>query len=144
MISLPLSAIEPERLSSSPMIAFRVVVLPAPLRPSSVTTSPARTLKSIPCRILDSPYQAWRLPTVRVSAMRLPRIGGHHVGARRDLGIASFRQHFAAHHHGDGVGELGDYIHVVLDQQYRAALAGLADQLRHAPDIFATEPRHTL
>src|SRR5882757_891247 len=103
MSSLPSSAIEPERLSSSPMIAFSVVVFPAPLRPSSVTTSPARTLKSIPCRTLDSPYQARRLPTARLSLMRLPRIGGHHVGARGDFGIASFCEHFAAHHHGDGV-----------------------------------------
>ena len=41
-----------------PMIDFSVVVLPAPLRPSSVTTSPSKTSKVTPCRMWDSPYQA--------------------------------------------------------------------------------------
>ena len=42
-----------------PMIDLSVVVLPAPLRPSSVTTSPVATSKSMPCRMCDSPYQAF-------------------------------------------------------------------------------------
>ena len=40
-ISLPSNAIEPSRRGTMPMIERSVVVLPAPLRPSSVTTSPA-------------------------------------------------------------------------------------------------------
>ena len=60
MISLPLNRIEPVRLPMMPMTDFSVVVLPAPLRPSSVTTSPAFTLKLMPCRMCDSPYQACR------------------------------------------------------------------------------------
>ena len=39
------------------MIAFSVVVLPAPLRPSRVTTSPRRTSKLTPCSTWLSPYQ---------------------------------------------------------------------------------------
>ena len=39
---------EPVRLPMIPITDFSVVVLPAPLRPSSVTTSPALTLKSMP------------------------------------------------------------------------------------------------
>ena len=58
MISWLSKRIEPVRLPMIPMIDFSVVVLPAPLRPSSVTTSPAFTLKLMPWRMWDSPYQA--------------------------------------------------------------------------------------
>ena len=43
--SRPSKRTEPVRWPTMPMIDFSVVVLPAPLRPSSVTTSPARTSK---------------------------------------------------------------------------------------------------
>jgi len=59
MISWPPKRIEPVRLPMIPITDFSVVVLPAPLRPSRVTTSPAFTLKLMPCRMWDSPYQAW-------------------------------------------------------------------------------------
>ena len=45
--SRPPNCTEPLRLPRMPMIAFSVVVLPAPLRPSRVTTSPSRTSKLI-------------------------------------------------------------------------------------------------
>ena len=48
MISESLKRIEPVRLPMIPITDFSVVVLPAPLRPSSVTTSPALTSKSTP------------------------------------------------------------------------------------------------
>ena len=48
MMSLSSKRIEPVRLPMIPMIDFSVVVLPAPLRPSKVTTSPALTLKLMP------------------------------------------------------------------------------------------------
>ena len=48
MISWLLKRTEPVRLPMIPITDFSVVVLPAPLRPSSVTTSPALTLKSMP------------------------------------------------------------------------------------------------
>ena len=62
-ISRPSNTIEPVRLPMIPITDFSVVVLPAPLRPSSVTTSPAFTLKLMPCRMCDSPYQASRFET---------------------------------------------------------------------------------
>jgi hypothetical protein len=46
--SRPSNLIEPVRLPTMPMMDFMVVVLPAPLRPSSVTTSPACTLNVAP------------------------------------------------------------------------------------------------
>jgi len=47
-ISCSLKRIAPVRLPMIPITDFSVVVLPAPLRPSNVTTSPAFTLKSMP------------------------------------------------------------------------------------------------
>ena len=63
MSSRPSKCTEPERWPTIPMIDLSVVVLPAPLRPSSVTTSPARTSNVTPCRMCDSPYQACRPST---------------------------------------------------------------------------------
>ena len=60
IISAPRNFTLPSRRGTRPMMDFIVVVLPAPLRPSSVTTSPSRTSKSTPCRIWLSPYQAFR------------------------------------------------------------------------------------
>ena len=60
MSSLPSKRTEPVRWPTMPMIDFSVVVLPAPLRPSSVTTSPGSTSKLTPCSTWDSPYQACR------------------------------------------------------------------------------------
>ena len=48
LISCSLKRIAPVRLPMIPITDFSVVVLPAPLRPSNVTTSPALTLKSMP------------------------------------------------------------------------------------------------
>jgi hypothetical protein len=48
MVSEPLKRIDPLRRPTIPMIDFIVVVLPAPLRPSSVTTSPSGMSKSMP------------------------------------------------------------------------------------------------
>ena len=42
-------------LLESHLMARRVVVRPAPLRPSSVTSSPRPTTRSTPCRMCDSP-----------------------------------------------------------------------------------------
>ena len=93
---LPSNRLSPSRLPTIPMIDFMVVVLPAPLRPSSVTTSPSRTSKPTPCRMCDSPYQAWRsrtsssgagVPTPAAtppgSAMARPHVGLDHLRVLR-------------------------------------------------------------
>src|SRR5436190_6965553 len=104
-----------------PMIARRVVVLPAPLRPSRVTTSPSSTVKSMPCRTCDSPYQACS-PAISSSggAPALSRMTGPHIGLD-DLGIVGNRQivalgkDAAAGQHGNGLREVGDDRQIVLD-----------------------------
>ena len=46
--SRPSNFTEPVRLATMPMIDFKVVVLPAPLRPRRVTTSPRGTSNVTP------------------------------------------------------------------------------------------------
>src|SRR4051812_2726817 len=113
--SSPAKAIEPRRWPTIPMMARSVVVLPAPLRPSSVTTSPSPTVKLIPCRMCDSPYQACRSATLSsVLCSTAPTgMAGSHIGLDdfrivRDRGIVALGENATARQHRDGVGEVGD------------------------------------
>src|SRR5262245_4990809 len=127
-----------------PMIDFMVVVLPAPLRPSSVTTSPGMMWKSMPCRMCDSPYQALRPLTARsgaseaASGMAGSHIGLDHLRVLRDGGVVALGKDLAARQHGDGVGEVGDHAEIVLDHQDRAVGRHLLDQRRDAVDVLVT------
>src|SRR6516225_11666266 len=110
MSSLPSSVMEPLRLATSPMIARMVVVLPAPLRPSSVTTSPASTWKVMPCRMWLSPYQAWTSCSASwVSGMAGPHVGFDDLGIGGDFTVGTLGQDLAARKHRDVVGEVCDY-----------------------------------
>jgi hypothetical protein len=53
--SSPANFTAPRRGRAMPMIERKVVVLPAPLRPISVTTSPSPTAIEMPCRMWASP-----------------------------------------------------------------------------------------
>src|SRR5271170_4482239 len=99
-----------------PITAFSVVVLPAPLRPSKVATSPSVTEKLMPCSTCDSPYQAsrsrissrGRLAAI-ASGMSGSKISLAHFVVVRDLAIGAFGENLAARQHGDHVGEIGDH-----------------------------------
>ena len=54
-MSLPSNHTDPDVSGRSPEIARMMVVLPAPLEPSRVTSSPCRTTSETPCR-------AWMRP----------------------------------------------------------------------------------
>src|SRR5512140_983226 len=103
---MPFTWIEPVRLPTRPRIDFSVEVRPAPLRPSSVTTSPRCTVRSTPCRTCDSPYHAWT-PEMRRTSSAMGVFGGgahvrlDHLRILRDFRVASFGQHGAPLHHGD-------------------------------------------
>src|SRR5438552_6896690 len=123
MVSLPSNFTEPVRGFTMPMIDFMVVLLPAPLRPTTVTNSPARTSRSTPCSTCDSPYQASRPFTLSsASGMLGPQVGRHHGGILRDALVVAFGQDFAAGQHGDALRQAGDDAEVVLDHQYGAIL----------------------
>src|SRR6476661_11019468 len=99
------------------MIDFSVVVLPAPLRPSSVTTSPSPMSNATPCRMCDSPYHACRSRTFNSGAVAgagaalgdALAMARSHVSlddgwVRRYRRIIALRQHLAAREHGDVIG----------------------------------------
>src|SRR5512147_1015056 len=102
-----------------PITDFSVVVLPAPLRPRSVTTSPARTSKSTPWSTCDSSYQACRSRTASsgglaaASLMAAAHVRLDHVPVPRHGGVVALRQHLAARQHGDGLAEVLDHAQVV-------------------------------
>src|ERR1700737_5019441 len=102
-VSRPSNVTEPVRLPTMPMTERKVVVFPAPLRPSKVTSSPRPISKSIPCRMCDSPYQAWRPATFsNGSTMTGTDIGFDDQRVLRHRGVRPLRQHLAARQHGDG------------------------------------------
>src|SRR6185436_7147373 len=139
MVSRPSYAIEPLRAASMPMTARMVVVLPAPLRPSSVTTSPAFTLNVMPCRMWLSPYQACTSCTAScASAMPGPPTGTHvrldDLRVAADLGVRTFRQHVPARQHGNAVGQVGHHRQIVLDHQHGAVPGDALDERGRALD----------
>src|SRR5436305_14575834 len=108
-----------------PMIDFSVVVLPAPLRPSSVTTSPARTSKLTPWSTWDSPYQACSPSTDSngaplTSSMADPEIGFAHIRVGRDRCVVAFGEDAAAREHRDAVRQARNDTEIVLDHEHRA------------------------
>src|SRR5512147_3154210 len=133
------------------MIDLSVVVLPAPLRPSSVTTSPLRTSKSTPCRMCDSPYHAFRPETSRrtgatgsawgpatamaASAMCAAHIRFHDDRVLGDRLVVSFGDDTAAREYGYRIREVGDDTQVVLDHQHRSIRSDAFDQSGDAADI---------
>src|SRR5258708_19634740 len=124
-----------------PMTDFRVVVLPAPLRPSSVTSSPRPISKPTPCRMCDSPYQACKSATLsNASAMTGPDIGFDHGGILRHRGVGALGQDFATRQHGDRGGEGGDHGHVVLDPHHAAVPADAAHEILATPYLPPAQP----
>src|ERR1700680_2541390 len=127
------------------MIAFSVVVFPAPLRPSSVTTSPANTSKFAPWRMCDSPYQACRPSTASKAApvglsMAHPKIGFAHARIVRNGLIVSLSEHAASRKHGDVVSKVGDDAQIVLDHQHCAGCADGFDQRTDTINVLLSHP----
>src|SRR4051794_26093487 len=102
----------PSRRRRIPMIARRVVVLPAPLRPSSVTVSPSRMSRSTPCRTWLSPYQALRPRTSRRGALLMlgSHIGFAHPWILADLVVGSVGEDLPTGQNGDAVAQVGDHV----------------------------------
>src|SRR5262249_18882584 len=132
-----------------PMIDFSVVVLPAPLRPSSVTTSPAKTSKLAPWSTWDSPYQASRPSPASSGAMpglsmANPEIGLAHKRVGRNRLVVALGEHSATREHRDAVGEVGDDAEIVLDHQHRAVGGDRLDECADAIDVFVAHAGHRL
>src|SRR6266849_6646277 len=130
MICVPSKRIEPSRRATMPMIDLRVVVLPTPLRPSSVTTSPRRTSNCAPCKMCDSPYQAFRSATARsaASGMLGAEVSFDHFGMTGHRPIVALRDDLAAREHRNVVGEVLDDAEVVLDHEHGAVDGDAPDE----------------
>src|SRR3989440_11616029 len=139
IVSVPANLIEPWRRATIPMIDFSVVVLPAPLRPSSVTTSPSRTSKSMPCRMCDSPYQALSPRTSSRRGMAGSEIGLDHARVLRHGVVVALGQDLASLEHGDAIRERRHNREVVLDHQHRAIRR---DALHERGDALDVAVRH--
>src|SRR6266545_7672465 len=144
--SRPSKRTDPVRLATMPMIALRVVVFPAPLRPRSVSTSPARTSKLVPCRMCDSPYQACRSETTSWLASG---IGGAHVSlddirVARHARVIPVGEDLPARQHRQAVAQIGDHGEVVLDHDHGAVRGDLADEQRDALDVLSAQAGHRL
>src|SRR6266851_9665213 len=124
------------------MIDLSVVVLPAPLRPSSVTTSPSCTSNVTPCKMCDSPYQACKSLIasrgVRTSSMPHPHVSLANLGIARHHLVVAFRQHTAARQHRDVIRQIRDDRKVMLDHQNGTVGRHALDQLGHPINVLVT------
>src|SRR5919112_1084714 len=144
--SLPRKRMTPSRRRRMPMIARRVVVLPAPLRPSSVTVSPSRMSRSTPCRTWLSPYQALSPRTSRRGALLMlgSHIGFAHPRILADGIVGPVGEDLAAGQNGDAVAEIGDDVQVVLDHEHGTVAGDAPDQVGNATDILVAHAGHRL
>src|SRR5258707_10491454 len=142
-----------------PITDFSVVVLPAPLRPSRVTTSPAFTLKLMPCRMCDSPYQACRsetdntsepadfvvaAPAIFASGMTGPQVGFLDALVPGEVRIVAFGEHVTARQDRDDVGQVGDHAQIVLDHQDGVLRGDALDQRGDLVDVLVAHAGHRL
>ena len=127
------------------MTDFRVVVLPAPLRPEQRHQLAAPISKSTPCRMCDSPYQACRPSTFR---QRLSHgRSRHRPRSPADSSTPSRRPSASTSPRASTVivsRQVGDDAHIVLDHQHGAVLGDLADQRGDALDVLLAQPGHRL
>ena len=150
-VSCRSKTIEPSRRGTTPMIDFSVVVLPAPLRPSSVTTSPARDVErdAVQDVRLAVPRVAGRAPRAAApppalaaalgsarQAWPAPRYACDDVGVLRHRRVVALRQHLAAREHGDVIGQRRHDRQVVLDHQHRPVGRHLLDQRCDPLDVL--------
>src|SRR3954470_12914347 len=103
------NAIVPCRRPTIPITDLSVVVFPAPFRPSRVTTSPSRTSNSMPCRMCDSPYQAFRPRTSSRLGITRSEIGFDDARILRHGAVVALGQDLATLQDGDPVRERGDH-----------------------------------
>src|SRR6267378_5817164 len=117
-----------------PMMALRVVVLPTPLRPSSVTTSPRGTSNSTPWRMCDSPYQAFSPETERsaASGMLGTQVGLDDFRMSGHRPVVAFGDDLAAREDRDVIREVLDDAQVVLDHEHGAIGGDAPDERRDA------------
>src|SRR5689334_5343165 len=101
-----------------PAIAFKSVVLPAPLAPTTATTSPRATSIDTPCNARRPRYDAER-PSSR--SITLAQIGADHLRVAHDRFRGPDRQHPSKVQHHGSIDQWQQHLHDVLDHHHRDA-----------------------
>src|SRR5205085_8048573 len=132
----------PAEARHSPMMVRRQVVLPAPLRPSSMVSEFGATAKSTPCRMWYCPMCVLTPRSSSRSGTRDAQIGFLHDGGSNHVGRRALRDELALVQHDDAIGERAHHVHLVLDQQHGlvALRLDVADEIedhRHFVDAHA-------
>src|SRR5215210_92681 len=135
-MSRPSNLTAPVRRGTSPMIERSVVVLPAPLRPMTQTTSPAATVSDTPCRMWLRPYQALRSRTSSIALNRLAEIDAPHLLVRADVVGSALGEEPSVMQHQDAVRDAHDELHAVLDEDHCALLVEPEDQVHHGARLL--------
>src|SRR4029077_2219095 len=129
VIFLPSNTMDPERGGTSPEIARRAVLLPAPFAPISATSCPSFTSSEMPRSAVTPPYPHTRS---QISSMHrsLPEIGlDHRRIIANDLRRAFGNDPAVVQDH-DAIRNAHHHRHVVLDKQNGdTAVANLSDEL---------------
>src|SRR5262245_28045623 len=114
----------------NPDNAFKVVVLPAPLAPISVTSSPCLTSRSMPLTALMPPSE---IVSPRTSSKGASQVGCDDGGVALHLRGNTLGDLLAVIEHGNPVAQAHHEPHVVLDEKQRLAVG--ADALKQALQI---------
>src|SRR4051812_20738918 len=123
-IRLPANHTSPDVGRIKPEIVRNVVLFPAPLAPSKVTTSPASTCSETPRSASTLPYALETfLSSSSGMAGSFAEIGGNHVRMAQHILGRAFCDLLAEIQYGDLVGDFLDHAHVVVDQEDREAMA---------------------
>src|ERR671924_483221 len=120
VMSSPWKRIRPDRTGSRPVMLSMMVVRPAPLRPTSDTTSFSPTVSDTPCRMCAGPRKVLMASTSSstLASSSRQRHAEQDVGdilVRLDLVRRSVGEQPAFVHHHDAIGVAEHDVHVVLD-----------------------------
>src|SRR5438094_897312 len=125
VMSRPSNRMLPRLAFHRPMMVRRVVVLPAPLRPSRTVRPPRGTARSTPCRMWYWPMWVWTPDSVRMGSFigRSCGFGCAKISLLHDLrlhhlGGGAVGHQGAVVQHDDAVGQRAHHVHLVLDQQH--------------------------
>src|SRR3990167_659466 len=133
-ISWPSNEIEPLLVLLMPEMAMKIELLPAPLAPSSTTSSPLPACRLTLSRARKLPYDS---ETPSSFSMFGSQVSVDHQRVAADLGRCALGDLLAVVQHDDLVGQAHDHVHLVLDQAHGLAVVHeLADQIGQAHGFF--------
>src|SRR3984957_3313521 len=117
VMSRPSKRIRPDWAASSPMIAFSMVLLPAPLLPTSATTSPGSTSRLTSSTARTGPYETRTPETSSKGIVARPQVGVDDVRVLSDFGRRALCDFLAVVQDKDLFAYVHHKPHIVLDEE---------------------------